>query len=200
MKKIVIAAIALGLSAILGTSPSATQASEGDTSEHYVTSHVTLTDVTTGEVLYSSTEQVPVSPNGTTVVSTPEFNGSGQIQSFSTVGGTVQPGSVKSSITLTYSKKTEDIRLEKVVGSWAPNNSIELRNRSVRIINGGTLPSVINKTPTSNSYNYSTNWGYVQYTNHANYVPRVNAEVEHRIAGTNGQWVKLSHWVDLTNV
>lgn len=200
MKKQMLAAIALGVSVILAASSSAAQAAETDKDVHYVTSHVRLVDVATGDVLYEESEIVPISGNGTTTISSPELNTSGQIQPLSTVGGIVQPGSVKSSITLTYTKRTEDVRLERATGSWTPNASIELRNRHVRIINGGIVPATIDKYPTGNSYNYSTGWGFVQYTNSTNYVPRVYAEVQHRIAGTNGSWVKLEQWVDLTNV
>lgn len=200
MKKRAMAIIAFAASVMLAATTSAAQATENETEEHFVTSHVTLTDIETGEVLYTSTEEVPLSDSGSTTISTDIAPDSDIIQPFSTVGGTVNPGSLQSSITLTYTKLTQDVRLERAEGSWAPGFSIEVANRHVRIINGGVLPDVINKYPTSNSYNYTTGWGFVQYNSSTNYVPRVLAEVDHRLSGTNGKWVRLTHWVDLSSV
>lgn len=197
MQKRFMTAVALAATALLAGSASAAQAAQKQPDEPYVNSHVTLTDLATGEVLYSSTEQVPVSEVGPTTVSSP-LPPEGTVQPFSSIGGTKDPGSVKSSITITYTKSGEDIRLEAAAGSWTPKFSIELKNRHVRIINGGVWPATIDKYPTGNSYNYSTGWSYVQFNNSANYVPRVMAEVDYRISGTNGTWVRLTHWVDLS--
>ncbi|MEJ1088715.1 hypothetical protein WDU99_10340 [Microbacterium sp. Mu-80] len=202
MRKKLIALVALSASMLLAATASAAQATEGETDSGqerpYVSSHVTLTDLSTGQVLYSSTERVEISETGPTTVTSPTVPDHATVRPLSSIGGTKNPGSVKSSLTLTYTRKADLIRLEKASGSWTPAHSIELRNRYVKIIGGGALPHTITKYPTSNSYSYTTGWDYGIFNSSANYVPRTVAEVDYRIAGTNGQLVRMTHWVDLS--
>lgn len=184
----------------MATATSAAHAAESEPEDLEATSHVTLTDVETGEVLYSESETVQLSDTGTTTIESDIEPDGDLLQPLASKSGTVNPGSIQSSLTLTYTKKTEDIRLENVKGSWTPDSPIEVRNRRVLMINGGVSPERLEKFPTSNSYNYSTGFGFSQWTESGNYIPRALAEVDHRIAGTNGNLVRLTHWVELLDV
>ncbi|WP_162621917.1 hypothetical protein [Microbacterium suaedae] len=200
MRKTTTAILAFAASILLAATASTAQASESESEEHSVTSHVTLTDLETGEVLYSESKEVPVPEEGAlTVPSDIELNDNA-IQPLGSIGSTFKPGGVESSISISYTRRTEDIRIDHVSGSWSPDFSVEVKNRRVLMINGGVFTEKLEKFPYANSYSYSTGFGFAIWNSGAEYVPRVLAEVDHRIAGTGGNWVRLSHWLDLSDV
>ncbi|PQZ56855.1 hypothetical protein CQ040_12910 [Microbacterium sp. MYb54] len=119
------------------------------------------------------------------------------------MGGNHDNGSVKSSITIQYSLNTkgDQIRTEKVTGSWTPDPGFGLKDRKVEIYSGGGLPSIIKKAPTTNSYSYSTGWGFqTKPPQNSLTSPRVLAEVKYQLSGTGSAWLKLTHWVDLSGI
>lgn len=73
---------------------------------------------------------------------------------------------VRANLKITYTLSGENIRVEKVSGSWTALNGmpITFSNREVMVTNGGLL-YIDDKTnkyyPTSNSFSYSTGWGYI---------------------------------------
>lgn len=72
---------------------------------------------------------------------------------------------VEATISMNYDRQGEKIRVNKIYGSWKPATSmIQLSNREV--IYGDGVPFVgksAHKYPTSNSYSYTTGWGWVDF-------------------------------------
>lgn len=188
---------------IAASSVQAASAREIDEDVPHATSRLVITNSETGEVLYESTEQIELDPDGhtATVDAGIAAPASGGITPLATVGGTLNPGSITSSITLQYSLTGDQIRFERSYGGWSPASGFEVRNRAVDIYNGGLAPSQINKNPTSNSYNYSTGWGWITKPPSGSYTsPRTHAVAQYRLAGVNGTWLTIDHWVDLSSV
>ncbi|WP_157559477.1 hypothetical protein [Microbacterium sp. Root322] len=181
------------------------------TEEHlYANSTIVVTDVRTGAIVYQQSEQIPVDTNSTSatiearIPSTESSAAStkpGAIAPLSSVGGNHDNGSVKSSITIQYTLKGDQIRTEKVTGSWTPDPGFGLKDRKVEIYSGGGVPSIIKKAPTANSYSYNTGWGFqIKPPQNSLTSPRVLAEVKYQLSGTGSAWLKLTHWVDLSGI
>jgi len=133
----------------------------------------------------------------------PSYASSTIVAPRSSVGGNHDNGSVKSSITITYSlnSKGDQIRTEKVTGRWTPDPGFALQGRKVEIYSGGGSPSIIKKAPTTNTYSYNTGWGFqTKPPQNSLTSPRVLAEVKFKLSGTGSAWLKLTHWVDLSGV
>ncbi|MDA4895430.1 hypothetical protein PFZ55_52120 [Streptomyces sp. MS2A] len=193
------AATALALVATL-TSPASADDTADDRS---VTSTIVISDPQTGEILYQDTEVVAISAtDGTVTIDSPDVHTlPGEIGPQGTVEGSMYPGSVRSSITMQYSLKEDQIRTEKVWGSWTPDFGFELKDRHVRILSGGSLPSTIDRDPAANEWSYETGWGWqTKPPQNALTSPRTLAETSFRLSGTNGSWLRMSHWVDLSSV
>lgn len=76
----------------------------------------------------------------------------------------------------------ELIRVERIHGGWSVSNSIfYLTDRSCGASSGGMQYS-ISKYPTSNSFNYSTGWGYVDRVG-GDLGPHVWSDVEVWVSG-----------------
>lgn len=94
---------------------------------------------------------------------TPETNDSG-ITPFSTEGKTKTDGGVKATLNVNYdiNSTNEKVRVNKVYGSWKPTSGMyKLKNRVVEAHSGVGNGLKLKKTPTSNSFTYTTGWGYV---------------------------------------
>ncbi|MBC6316971.1 hypothetical protein [Listeria grandensis] len=72
-------------------------------------------------------------------------------------------GGVTAKLNVDYntSANNENVRLNKVYGSWKPsNNMYYLTDRKVGAHSGVGYGKTINKAPTSNSFSYTTGFGY----------------------------------------
>ncbi len=205
------AALAAATAVLLSFSlPAAAHAATDE--ELYATSTVVVTDVRTGAIVYQQSEEIPLDARSTsatieTRIPSPESPADstkpGVVAPRSSVGGNHDNGSVKSSITIQYSLNTkgDQIRTEKVTGSWTPDPGFGLKDRKVEIYSGGGLPSIIKKAPTTNSYSYNTGWGFqTKPPQNSLTSPRVLAEVKYQLSGTGSAWLKLTHWVDLSGI
>lgn len=78
-------------------------------------------------------------------------------------GGNTTSGGVTAKLYVDYDISTDNkkVRLNKVYGSWAPSSSMYLvSNRKVDAHTGYMIGKKISKTPTSNTFSYTTGWGY----------------------------------------
>lgn len=75
-------------------------------------------------------------------------------------------GDVTAKLTMNYdySASDEKIRINYISGHWIPlNDFILVDNREVGCHDGRPLGKSFKKYPTSNTFYYSTGWGYVDY-------------------------------------
>ena len=72
---------------------------------------------------------------------------------------------VTASISINYGRQGDKIRVNKVYGSWKPATSmIEISKREVHYGDGVPLGGKSDhKYPTSNSFSYTTGWGWVDW-------------------------------------
>ncbi|MBS2771132.1 hypothetical protein KFV09_06175 [Anoxybacillus rupiensis] len=78
-------------------------------------------------------------------------------------GGSKTAGGVTAKLNVDYdiSSNGEKIRLNKVYGSWTPSDSMYyLTDRKVEAHSGAVWGNNLSKTPTSNTFSYTTGWGY----------------------------------------
>lgn len=86
-----------------------------------------------------------------------------EITPFDDTGGSKYEGGVTARINVNYdvSANTEKVRLNKVYGGWTPSSSIySLSNRTVNAHSGAIHGRSLAKNPTSNTFSYTTGWGY----------------------------------------
>lgn len=203
------AALAVAAAAALSFSLTSTAYAAAEEKPSYASSTIVVSDVRTGEIVYQQTDQIPVDEGTTTAtietrVPSPHVPvNPGVVAPRSSVGGNYDNGSIKSSITITYSlnSRGDQIRTEKVTGRWTPDPGFALQGRKVEIYSGGGSPSIIKKAPTANTYSYNTGWGFqTKPPQNSLTSPRVLAEVKFKLSGTGSAWLKLTHWVDLSGV
>ncbi|NLJ98912.1 MAG: hypothetical protein GX320_06575 [Tissierellia bacterium] len=80
-----------------------------------------------------------------------------------TTGGSKTSGGITARLYVNYdvSSNNERIRLNRVYGSWTPKSSLYyLTNRVVNAHSGAIYGKKLTKYPTSNSFSYTTGWGY----------------------------------------
>ncbi|MCC0785062.1 hypothetical protein IR152_18865 [Clostridioides sp. ES-S-0108-01] len=85
------------------------------------------------------------------------------ITPFESTGGTHTSGGVTAKLNVDYdvNSTNEKVRLNRVYGSWTPNSSLyTLSNRSVNAHSGVITGKKLTKSPTSNTFSYTTGWGY----------------------------------------
>ena len=71
---------------------------------------------------------------------------------------------VTASISINYDRQGEKIRVNRVYGSWQPATSmIEISNRRVDYGDGVPGGEKGHKNPTSNTFSYTTGWGWVNW-------------------------------------
>ena len=73
---------------------------------------------------------------------------------------------VKATVKISYDRSGDKIRVNSVSGGWVPSNSLlRVYNREVDYGDGAPFLSShsAHQYPTSNSFNYSTGWGWVTY-------------------------------------
>lgn len=95
-----------------------------------------------------------------------EGESSGDFSILDSTGGSKTAGGVTARLNVDYDLRAgQEIRVNKVWGSWTPSSSMYyLTNRKVDLhsgsIIGNTLPT---KSPSSNSFSYTTNWTWNNY-------------------------------------
>jgi hypothetical protein len=92
-----------------------------------------------------------------------ENSNSSGITPFDVGGGSKTAGGVTARLNVDYdvSSDGEQIRLNKVYGSWTPSDSMYyLTDRKVEAHSGAIWGKNLSKTPTSNTFSYTTGWGY----------------------------------------
>lgn len=121
------------------------------------------------EVEYSVTPAVQLfSIGGETsyvVEATADFTlPSSGIQPLYTDTSTTENG-VVATISINYDRSGDDIRVNKVDGSWTPSSDwVYLNNREVHYGDGVPFGGHSDhKYPTTNSFSYTTGWGWVQW-------------------------------------
>lgn len=97
-----------------------------------------------------------------------ENSNSSGITPMDSSGGSKTSGGVTATLNVDYSLRTnnnqQEIRLNKVYGSWTPSaNMYYLSNRKVDAHSGSVWGSSISRIPTSNSFTYNTGFGYNYY-------------------------------------
>ncbi|KGR76070.1 hypothetical protein [Ureibacillus sinduriensis] len=131
---------------------------------------VTITNDLTGEQTVITPEEVSSESNGDTLIKgyevlipLEEEKSSGLIQPMDSGGGTKTSNGVKAELYVDYTVNAakEEIKLNRVWGKWTPTASYYyLSNRTVDAHSGSIWGSVLSKTPTSNSFDYTTGFGY----------------------------------------
>lgn len=84
---------------------------------------------------------------------------------FTSTGGSQTSGGVTAKLNVNYdvSSNNQQVRLNSVYGSWTPSSSMYyLSDRSVNAHSGLIWGKKLTKAPTSNSFSYTTGWGFNQ--------------------------------------
>lgn len=90
-------------------------------------------------------------------------------------GGTKTTGGVTATIHANYdlSSNNEQIRVNKIYGNWKPSSNIyTLSDREAGVNSGFGWGQSLNKYPTSNSFSYTTGWGYNDRATSEDVAPR----------------------------
>ncbi|PEA07008.1 hypothetical protein CON38_24890 [Bacillus cereus] len=88
---------------------------------------------------------------------------SSKITPLDDTGGSKNEGGVTARLNVNYDVSTngEQIKLNKVYGSWTPSSSMYyLTNRTVNAHSGAVHGNNLVNYPTSNTFSYTTGWGY----------------------------------------
>lgn len=100
-------------------------------------------------------------------------------------GGQTTSGGVTAKLYVDYDTNAtnEQVRLNKVYGSWTPSDSMyTVTTRKVNAHSGVGTGKSLAKTPTTNSFSYTTGWGY-NYRVGGDAVPRAWSSAVIKISG-----------------
>lgn len=115
----------------------------------------------------------------------------------------IQPASVESTskttdvtakLSINFDRISDQIRINSVYGSWtSPSSYLTISNRVVGYTDGSTYGGhSATKYPTSNSFSYTTGWGYVYYYPQSNIGgPRAYSEAKVSISSTSSHLIEL---------
>lgn len=82
-------------------------------------------------------------------------------------GGSKEEGGCEATLKISYnlSSNNEKIQITKISGGWNPSSLVVVSDREAAVTDGRIPPfnKILRKNPTSNSFNYSTGWGYVDF-------------------------------------
>lgn len=177
MKKFISICMMIGL-VILGTS-SVALANEKTTDAEELSGlvKVTFTNAETEKVVYFEPEEVRISSQESLMSSSSsanqtmtcsvfiplESNNEGIMPASTVTGGQENSGvTANMAVNYDYDKTNNLLRVNSVSGSWTPSSSYYyLGNREVGAHAGSPNKLVLNKYPTTNTYSYTTGWGYV---------------------------------------
>lgn len=86
---------------------------------------------------------------------------SSDIIPFIDAGGSKNQGGVTARLNANYDVRGNDIRVNRVWGSWSPNSSIYyLSNRNVYAHAGSFMGNNLSRSPDSNTFSYITGWDW----------------------------------------
>lgn len=177
MKKILKLLTSLSLAVTLAIIPGA-KTHANATDDHVLNnSSVTVTIVNdeTGEekvldsdIVKQNAKQIYSKRNGDSIevgydVFIPIEELSDEISTLTSTGGSQTEGGVTAKLYVDYdvSSNNEKVRLNKVWGSWSPSSSMYyLSTRSVNAHSGFPYGNRLTKSPSSNSFSYTTGWGF----------------------------------------
>lgn len=163
---------------------------------------VRVVDLSTDEVIFEDVSTHEIEGNQG-VVSIEAFSaeiteGDGDFLPLA-VDGTEITRSITSKLYIQYSTRSPtQIRIEKVYGSWS-GSLFDFWNRQVGYHDG--VPGsnrVSNRAPTSNSFSYTTGWGWSEHYPRSNYSgAKAWSEVNYRLSGTVGSGFRQEAWVEI---
>ncbi len=94
---------------------------------------------------------------------------------------------IRFSVVYTISANKEDIKVSRIYGNWTPSaNFYIVTNRTVGIHAGLDGPSPLVRHPSTNSFDYSTGWGYNGFVVGANGSPFAWADAVILVSGMSG--------------
>ncbi|NMM52485.1 hypothetical protein [Paenibacillus aquistagni] len=97
------------------------------------------------------------------------------ITPYDSVGGSKEENLVKATLSITYYTRTnsssatdQDIKITNITGGWQLQSQyLTVSNRTAAVTDGVPFGKVLKKNPTSNTFNYDTGWGYVEFYPHS---------------------------------
>lgn len=110
------------------------------------------------------------------------------ITPFDTDGSSKTSGGITAKLYVDYdtNASNEKVRLNRVYGSWQPtDNSYYVTDRKVDAHSGAGTGKTLSKTPTSNSFSYTTGWDY-NYRVGGQAAPRAWSSAKGHVAGMTG--------------
>ena len=173
MKNLLKSILTLGLIFGFIISPTTTFASEN---ERITLDKPTLINNETGEVMEAAIKNIrrdsyqSRSSNGsitesyTVDVSIPI----GDIRTRDAAGGSITEADCTATLNITYYLRNsgEEINITNISGGWEPqSNYISISNKVASVTDGAIQPlnKVLRENPTSNSFSYDIDWGYVTF-------------------------------------
>lgn len=118
-----------------------------------------------------------------------KLNPNMSILPFSTESGSKNEGGVSAVLKVDYdvNSTNEKVRLNKVYGSWTPKSSnYKLSDRMVTAHSGVIWGKKLTKYPSSNSFSYTTGWGYNDRVFDYNSAPRAQSSAKITVVGMSG--------------
>lgn len=85
---------------------------------------------------------------------------------FDSAGGSKTEGLVKATLNITYTMRNsnQQIKISSISGGWTrENNQVVVSNREASVNDGRPIPKIKRWYPTSNTFNYNTDWDFVNY-------------------------------------
>lgn len=90
-------------------------------------------------------------------------------------------------VVYTISSDGVQIKVSRIYGSWTPDSSLfTVSNREVGMHAGLDSPGTLTKHPTSNSFDYSTGWGYCNFVPAGDASPYAWADATITVYGMSG--------------
>ncbi len=174
----------------------ATNIADEETSNKQNEFSLTLTNDTTGEVQVinatrMTSNMLTRSANSEVTVGYSAFV---PIPTYATLS-TTQPGgksdgsgvSVLFYVVYTISTNHEKIKVSRIYGSWTPTSNLyAISNREVGMHAGLDSPGTLLKYPSSNSFDYSTGWGYCNFVTAGDASPYAWADATISVYGMSG--------------
>lgn len=156
---------------------------------------LTLTDTTTGEVqeIKATLETTSALTRSAEETVTAGYSAFIPIQLPST--RTSEPGgkddgsgvTVLLYVIYTISSNREQIKVSRIYGSWTPSSNLfTVSNREVGMHAGLDSPGILRENPSSNSFDYSTGWGYCNFVPAGDASPFAWADATIRVSGMSG--------------
>ena len=112
----------------------------------------------------------------------------GSVTTYDSKGGVQSAGGITAKLNVAYDMGVEKIRLNKVYGSWSPSHGYYLTNRKVNAHTGQLWGYTFSKAPTTNSFSYTTGFGYNRYAGGGDISPRAWSSAVSRVSGMSATY------------